>query len=313
LVLRGYGLEAYSWAIIARGIVGVITIYILQRWPLGFALDKVALKTILGTGIKFQASDLLARFKDNLTYLIIGWMLPNKEFGYITFAKQFSQMPYNMTVQNVIAITFPAYSRLQKDTVRLGKAIEKTLFFISLSIFPILGGMVVFVQPLTEVVTEYQKWQPAIPLFILMTLSIGWGAISTPLTNTLNAIGQINTTLKLMLMWTALTWILVPISIWQFGFTGVGVAAFLISFSSVLPIYYVKKTIPIQAWSQVWRQLLATVVMVVVGYLGLDYWGQNIWWLLTGMIIVGSSYLVSFGLIGWRRLAIELQSLRNKS
>ena len=44
----------------------------------------------------------------------------------------------------------------------------------------------------------------------MFALSVGWAAISTPLVNTLNAIGKINRSLKLMVIWTLLTWIVTP-------------------------------------------------------------------------------------------------------
>lgn len=310
LVIGGYGVISYAYAIAARAIVGVIAMYSLVRWPIGVSFDLEEFKTVIGTGVKFQLSDFLARIKDNLFYLILGLWLPSTQYGYIIWSKSWSQVPYMLTVQNVIAITFPAYSRLQSDKKLLGKAIDKTIFFITASIFPVLVGMIVFIYPFTELVPSYHKWQPTLITFTLFTLSIAWAAVSTPLTNTLNAIGKINDTLKLMIMWTALTWILTPILVFQFGFNGVALAAFLISFTSLAPIYIVRQHVNLHIWDNTWRQLLAATIMVVVGYFTQDIWSQSFSWLFLGMMTVGTTYLASLLVFGLPKLQRELNSLK---
>jgi O-antigen/teichoic acid export membrane protein len=195
----------------------------------------------------------------------------------------------------------------------LGRAIEKTIYFISLAIFPLLVGMCVLFPPFTQLIPKYQKWQPAILIFVLYTLSIGWSAISTPLTNTLNAIGKINVTLKLMLMWTTLTWLLIPLGIKFFGYNGVGWATLAISFTSILPIYYVKKSVQINVWGNVWRQLLAASIMGLVGLMGQSMAGQS----FVKFCLLGGLTAVTYGLVlvgvGGSQLKRELLSLRKRS
>lgn len=313
LVLSNFGVIAYAYALFLRSIVGVAVMTYLQRWPFGFSLNKTALKALLGYGSKFQLFDLLARVKDNLFSLVMGWwLLPFNQFGDVTWAKQWSMYPYSLTVQNVMAITFPTFSRLQGNQHALKRAIEKSLFFISLGILPILVGMAVFFYPLTQVIAKYQKWEHVHLTFVLFTLSIAWGAISTPLNDTLKAIGKINTSLKLMVMWTVLTWVVTPLCIWRFGFDGVAIAAFLISFTSLLPIYYVKQVIPIKVWPQIWRQLLAASLMAVVGVGGVSLWSSSLPWMLVGMVVVAATYLLSLAAVGYRHIMKELMSLRQK-
>lgn len=312
LAWQGYGVMSYTYAILARSIIGVIIMWWIQPWRIGLAINMASAKSLLGFGVKFQANDFLARIKDQLFYLALAWFLPLRDFGYVQWAKNWSVYPYNLTVQNVMAITFPTFSRLQGNKVALKKAIEKSLFFTTVSIFPILVGMSIFIWPLVQLVDRYQKWQPALLSLVLFSLSIGWGAISTPLTNTLNAIGHINTTLKLMMLWTGLTWVLTPVLVWQLGFNGVAIAAFAIAFTSAFPIYYVKKIVPINAWDQVWRQLVAAVVMAAVGVAGKSVWEQSFSWMFGGMALVSVTYLVTLLGIGYHKLQTEVLSLIRK-
>lgn len=218
LAITGTGAIAYAYAIFVRSILGAAVMFGLGPWQIGFSLKKESLKELLNFGVKFQLNDFLARIKDQLFFLALGLWFPLREFGYINWAKNWSIYPYNLTVQSVMAITFPTFSRLQGDKNALRRAIEISIFFITLLIFPILVGMSTFIAPLVAIFPAYQKWTPALMSLVLFSLSVGWGAISSPLTNTLNAIGHINKTLKLMIMWTVLTWIVTPICIYFWGY-----------------------------------------------------------------------------------------------
>jgi O-antigen/teichoic acid export membrane protein len=136
------------------------------------------------------------------------------------------------------------------------------------------------------------------------------GALSTPITNTLNAIGKISITLKLMVVWTILTWVVTPICIYFYGYNGVAFAALLISFTSFLPILYIKKIVPIAVMDQVWRQGLAAVGMVVIGFIGQSYWSTGVTSLLIGMVTSAVAYGVILLIVGKDKLFSEFRSLK---
>ncbi|HCR81208.1 MAG: Polysaccharide biosynthesis protein [Candidatus Pacebacteria bacterium GW2011_GWB1_47_8] len=314
LAWQGMGVMAYTYAVVARSVIGVIVMWLIEPWlEIGFRWHGPTLRSLLGFGVKFQFNDFLARIKDQLFFLGLGVFLPLDQFGYIQWAKNWSMYPYNLTVQNVLAITFPTYSRLQARVDLLQKAIEKSLFFISLAIFPILTGMSIFIWPLTQVITQYRQWQPAVLSFIFFTLSIGWAALSTPLVNTLNAIGQINKTLKLMGLWTVLTWVLTPLLLWRLGYNGVALAALVISFTSVLSVKLVKQHVPVRIIPQVSLALTGSLTMALVGIFGMAWWSSSLRLLLLGMTASSAAYLAVIGLFGWQRLVAEIQSLTGRS
>lgn len=307
---RGHGVASYFYAIIFRSIIGLIVIQILQPWRPKLKISKESLKGLLGFGVKFQLNDFLARIKDQLYFLVLGAFLPLKDFGYLQWSKNWSMYPYNLTVQNVMSITFPTFSRLQNHKDLLKKAIEKSIYFIAFFIFPILIGMSIFIYPLTELVGRYAKWQPAIFSFVLFSLSVAWSAISTPLINSLNAIGKINQTLKLMVMWTVLTWVLTPILVWKFAFNGVALAAFLISFTSVFSVFMTKKYIAIEVMKNIWPQLIAGFSMAIVGFLGINWWGQSYFNFFLGGVSLFMLYLVVFLIFSGKRFVMEIKNLK---
>lgn len=306
---RGMGVLAYSYAILARSVLGTVVMFMLEPWPIGFSLNVKALKSLLGYGIKFQANDFLARIKDNLFSLILGYILPLNQFGFIQWAKTWSMLPYTLTVQSIMPITFPTFSRLQKNPKDLARGIETSLFFITLCIFPILVGMSVFFMPLLKVIPALAKWEPTSITFILFTLGIAWAAVSTPLLNTLNAIGHINTSLKLMIFWTLLTWILTPLCVYLFGFNGVAIASSIIAFTSYISVYLVRKVLDVHVWESVWRQLLSASIMGSIGIVSMQIWSQNIVWFVIGIGAIGSVYLLSVWIFARQKLFSELRYL----
>ena len=117
-MINGWGLKAYTWAIWARTLIGTAAmLYLVPFWP-GVNFSLASLRCSLQFGVKFQFNDLLSRLKDQFFYLFIAMQLPPEQFGLISFSKNWSMYPYNLTVQNIMAITFPTFSRLQ-DNLRV--------------------------------------------------------------------------------------------------------------------------------------------------------------------------------------------------
>jgi O-antigen/teichoic acid export membrane protein len=309
LVVAGRGVASYIPAIWARSVAGTLCLLlIMPYWP-KLVFSGQSFKNNVRYGIKFQLNDFLARVKDQFFYLTVSKVVTLEEFGMIGFSKNWSMYPYNLTVQNVLAITFPTFSRLQKNLPLLRRALEKSIFFITLAIFPILTAMCVLFWPITVVIPDYTKWMPTTLTFILFTLSIAPAAISTPLTNVLNATGRVNSTLKLMLFWTGLTWLLTfPLLTWL-GFDGVAVAALLISLTSFLPVWLVKKVVPFNLWDNIWRQLLACVLMALVGWAGLAWAMRGLGEWLAVAAAMALTYGGAWWLVGSKKLKVEISSL----
>ena len=306
----GMGVKSYTIAVLARSVIGVILIYSIQQWKIGFYWSKDVFKKLLGFGAKFQLNDLLARIKDELFIVVLAKFLSPQDMGLIGWAKKWSMFPYQLSVNSVVAVTFPTYSRLQHDKKLLGKAVDKSIYFISLLIFPILAGMVALAYPLTNVVPEYQKWQPAIISLIFFVINVAWSADSTPLTNTLNAIGEISKTLKLMIFWTASTWIITPICIYLFCATGVAIASAIIGATSFITVILVKKVLTIHFVENVWRQLLSASLMFGGLFLLQNYWETSLLRLLAGVLTGVVIYATSTIFFGYNKLKTEIYSLR---
>lgn len=242
--MKGYGVMSFTFAVLARGVSGLIAMYIVAPWRVEFGFSKTVAKRLLSFGIPFQANSLLALIKDDLLIAYIGKVLPLAQVGYIGFAQKWAFTPLRLIMDNIIRITFPSFSRLQHETNHLAKAIEKSLFALTLIIFPSLIGLVVLGPQFIHIIPRYEKWEPALLSLTFFAVNAGLSSISTPLTNALNAIGKIKVTLYLMILWVLATWILTPLAIHFYGFNGFAGASALVATSVVIVIFLTKRYVP---------------------------------------------------------------------
>jgi len=267
LAWQGAGITSFTWAVLVRGISGLILIYMISPWMPGFALNRASARKLLSFGVPFQANSLLALAKDDLLTVFLGKVLPFAHVGFIGWAQKWANMPLRFIMDSVIKVTFPAYSRLQDNLSALRAGIEKALFAVCFLTFPALIGLTLLASSLVEILPHYMKWQPALFALYFFCLQASFSCVSTTLTNTLNATGRIKTTLKLMVVWTVLTWVLTPIFIYFWGFNGVAPAAVLVATTVALPVWLVRKIVKFNLWENVGKPLLGAVVMGLVLYL----------------------------------------------
>jgi O-antigen/teichoic acid export membrane protein len=173
--------------------------------------------------------------------LFLGKMLPLSAIGYIGWAKKWAEVPIRLIMDSVMRVTFPAFSRIQDSKDLLGKALTKTFFGIALLMTPITVGLIAFIQPLIHIIPKYAKWEPALIPFYLFSLTSLISGFTTPMTNMLSAIGQIKITLRLMVIWTLLTWLGTVLFLYFIGYLGFPITLLLVSLSIIYVIHIVKK------------------------------------------------------------------------
>lgn len=261
LALLNFGIASFYWAVLLRGITGLILIYILSPWRPSLSFNKESAKKLTSFGMPFQLNSILALLKDDLLVLFFGKALPFSQVGYIGWSQKVSQLPLRFFLDNINKVTFPAYSRLQETKDHLAKAVEKSLFFITYLVFPAALGIAAIAPIVVEIVPKYSKWAPALPLLYLFSANTAIAAISTTFTNVLFAIGRPKIVLKLMVFWVITTWALTVPLILKFGYIGVGVASFLVSLTSLSTIYFVKREINISIGKNIFGPLISSLIM----------------------------------------------------
>ncbi len=261
LAWQGQGITSFTYAVLARSTVGLIIMYLLAPWWPKISINRPAAKSLLKFGVPFQLNSFLALIKDDFLTAFLGILLPLTQIGYLGWAQKWALFPLRMFMDSINKVTFPAYARLQHHPEALKKAIEKSLFFVSLCIFPLIIGLVVTGPAFVRLIPKYQKWEPALFALILFSVNSLWASVSTTITNTFAAVGKISINLKLMVMWTALTWIATPLLVLKIGYNGAALASAVVATSSIVPMIIIKRLFPVDIVSNIVPNLLSAVAM----------------------------------------------------
>ncbi|KKW11456.1 MAG: Polysaccharide biosynthesis protein [Microgenomates group bacterium GW2011_GWC1_49_7] len=311
LAWGGYGIVSFTWAVLTRAVIGLVAMYIVSPWRISLRLSADVAKKLMKFGVPFQLNGFIALLKDDLLTVFLGKILPFAEVGYIGWAKKWAEVPLRLIMDSVIRVTFPAFSRLQASREHLRAAIEKTLFGLSATIFPISVGLLFFVQPLIGIIPKYGKWEPAIASFYLLTVTAIFAGLTTPLTNALNAIGKIRVTLGLMVMWTVLTWALTLAFVQLFGFNGVAMAFLAVSTTIVIVVQLVKREVQFSFSKSVLASAIAATAQGALYFGVLRVVPHSLVWL----ILAGVSGVILYAGLLWmlekKRITDTIASFRS--
>jgi len=305
LVLGGYGINSFTWAFLLSSLIGIPFYYMVSPWKLRIGIDRASL-SYLRYGIQFQAKNILATIKDDLLTVILIRFLSFSQIGYIGFAQRLAFYVFRYVVDSVTKVTFSAYSRAQQDLVFLQKAVEKSLFFVSVSMFPILFGLIVVAPYIIKFYPNWNKWEPAIFSIVFFCLNAAISSLSGILVNVLDATGKVKTTLRLMVLWTILIWILTPILIHLYGYNGVSVASFLVATTIVYTVYLVKKIITFKFLPSIARPLASSFLMTIAIYILSNIFVRDFLSLIFVILIGALVYTISLFMLCGNKLKVDL-------
>lgn len=309
LAWQGKGVASFTWAVLVRGVSGLILIYLLVPWRPGLAFHRPSARKLLSFGVPFQFNSLLALVKDDLLTVFLGKVLSFTQLGFIAWGQKWAKMPLHFIMGSINKVTFSAYSRLQDNLIALQLGVEHSLFAVCSLTFPALMGLALLGSSLVSFLPRYLKWQPALLTLYLFCLQASLACISTTLTNVLNATGRIKTTLKLMILWTTLAWILTPVLIHFWDFNGVALAAVLVATTVFLPLRLVSSIVSLDLKNTVFKPFVATLSMGLVLYLLIPILIKNLAGVGLAIIFGAIIYSLTMLIIAKKEIAQALNLL----
>lgn len=262
--LMGWGLTSFTVAVLLRSIIGVILIFYLSWWMPKIGINIKALKKLLNFGVPFQMSSFLALFKDDLITLYLGKVLGFTALGYIGWAKKWAEAAIRIIMDNISRVLFPLFSRIQNEKLQVARLVEKILFYQTLLLTPVMIGACVLMSIFVEIIPKYSKWQPALPLFYILSIAAFLSSYSTPFTNVFNALGKVKISFGFMVFWTVATWILTPIFSKLFGYYGFPLVQLLLSLAFVAVVAKAKQLIPFSFFKPTYKGIISGIIMGLV-------------------------------------------------
>lgn len=306
LAVKGFGITSFSFAVLARGIAGLITLYIIRPWRPSIGIERVSAKRLLSYGLPFQSNSVLALIKDDFLTIILGKILTLGEVGFIGFSQRWAYTPLRLAIDNIVRITFPSFSRLQHNPRALKIALEKSLFIILTIVTPLLIGLTLLAPYLVHIIPKYAKWEPALLSLAFFSANALLSSISTPLTNFLNAIGKIKITLLFMIFWTVTTWIATLLAIQVFGFNGVSIASFLVSLSVVAVVVVVRRVVAFNVWKAISAPAISGSIMGTILFFLSPVFVRDFISFLIAVVIGGGIYITILYLLAKNELRRDI-------
>jgi len=211
LAVAGWGVWSLVWGQMAGVTCATLIYWIMGGWLPRFRFDSQILIRILSYGSQTVFLKFLQGVFKNIDYLIIGRCLGATDLGFYTIAFRLPDILIGGIQSAVMPVLFPAFSKIQEDTVALGHAFLTAFRFITLVTLPMGAGLMV-IAPDFVTVFYTQRWAAAVPImqalsiYIIATSFDSLAEIvykSTGRLRPANIIGIIKATMAVAVLWTA--------------------------------------------------------------------------------------------------------------
>ena len=228
---------------------------------------KASVKHLLSYGVPFQSMSFLALFKDELVNLFLGKIVGFEALGFIGWGKKWAESSLRIIMDNISRVVFPLFARIQSDKKKQRVVLEKILKYQSMIMIPASLGMMILMPLIIDVLPQYDKWRPALPIFYIFVASSLFSSYSTPLINFFNGIGKVKLSLGFMVAWTGLTWVLlVPLSR-MYGIYGFPLTVLILSMTFVLVVLKARSFVKFDFVGTITKYVVAGFIMA--GALGI--------------------------------------------
>jgi O-antigen/teichoic acid export membrane protein len=168
LAATGFGVWSLVVQQISSTFFRTVFLWLLKTWRPALMFSFKSLREMFGFGSRLLASGLLEQIFSNIYLLVIGKLFSAADLGLFTRAKTFGELPSQTLSTMVGRVTFPVFSIIQDDPLRLKKGMKKAMTTLVLVNFPMMIGLAVVARPLVVVLLT-EKWAQSIQYLQLLS------------------------------------------------------------------------------------------------------------------------------------------------
>jgi O-antigen/teichoic acid export membrane protein len=193
-----------------------------------------------------------------------GIVLGSRSVGFIEWAQSTAFFPMKL-VDVMTRVMFPLFSRLHHDRELFARTLERVVLLCAIATFFMVGLFLGIGPAITRVIFSDQ-WMPALPLLYIYALAIAIGFLSPIFGATLDAMGRASLFASLVLGWTILNWIVVPLATrWgEVGFAA-GYSIHIVA-GNLAAIYVIRRLVPeARLWHRIWAPAVAAAAVAIAG------------------------------------------------
>ena len=235
-VLLGMGIWAIIWAMLLAAPAWIILTWKFQSWrpPLRFSLERW--RDVLGFGSNLLINDLLNRVQANVDYLLVGKYLGIEALGLYYFAFNGGSGITLSLLSTFMSPLYPYICAARNNYWEFKQRYFSSLKKVSIILVPIIL-LQASLAPIYVPLVFGKKWIPAIPVLILICLSVIPRIYAWAASLLLNAVDKTRISLYISVASTVI-FIVSILAVVQNGIVWVAAAVFLnsliVSFISTL-------------------------------------------------------------------------------
>jgi PST family polysaccharide transporter len=270
LALGGTGVWSLVGALIVESATSTVMVWMVASWRPGWHLRLSELRQVSSYSVNLVGSRVLLYVIRNADKALVGRYLGAMVLGYYSLAHGLMMYPLYNVSWALVQVLFPAFSRLQDDGERFGRAYLRTVAVISTLSFPLMLGMLI-TSDLLVLVCFGAEWLPMAPILMILAPAGMVQSASTTAGIVFTSKGRTDWMFRLVVAETVLAFTAYAIGL-HWGIVGLAtsysLAHFLWSFPlftfaarlSGLPVYEVYRAL----WPALRDSLLMGAVVVAV-------------------------------------------------
>jgi O-antigen/teichoic acid export membrane protein len=233
-VFLGMGIWSIVWSMVFSFPVWIIITWKNSSWrpPKNFTLEYW--REITNFGKNLLGVEVLNKLRMNIDYLLVGKFMGVEALGTYFFAFNAGSGITTNVVYAFTSALFPHLCKVKEDRIKLKKQYYNSLKSIALVLVPLVL-LQCSLAPLYVPIIFGEKWISAIPILIMICLSVIPRTFSWTASMLLNSVNKTHLTLYLDVIFTVIFAASILIAV-QWGIYWVA-AAVLLSHAIVLPIF----------------------------------------------------------------------------
>ncbi len=262
LALNGWGV----WALVTGNLVATlartVAVCFIAPWRLAFGFDLNELRGVAGFSASVVATNLvnyIARFTDRLA---IGRLLGVTSLGFYDYACRLYWYPLEAITPVLLGVMFPAFSQIQDDDAKLGRAFLRSNGLIAFVVAPIMIGLAAVADPFIPVLLG-ERWRPLVPLVEILAPAGILAALGVTTGHLFLAKGKATLRLYWALIGAGVTMAAVVIGV-SGGIRGVAIALACVRLPLTIVGFALALRLVRLSVLDLWRTVRATLVLAVI-------------------------------------------------
>ena len=249
MAYNDYGVWSLVWGNITQTIAGTLQLWFWSQWRPSWVFNRKKFNYHFNYGFKLMLSGILNVIFTNAYTIIIGKFFAPAQVGFYNRAQTLQMLPVNSISSIVTKVSFPLFSSIQNDDVRLKSIYKRIMQMVVFLVTPTLILMAVLGEPLFRLLYT-EKWVRAVPYFQILCVTGILYPINSYNLQILNVKGRSDLFLKLEVLKKIIVVVVILVS-FQFGIYGLLYGSVLTSvIGFFINTHYSGKFLNYPAWEQ---------------------------------------------------------------